>query len=231
VAGRVQDTFYRFIPDVRITAITGSQVGASTMTDASGQFELPGPFTGEIDVRAEKAGYVSVTRHVGPLPYSGLFPLFFWMEFDVPSVNLTGDWNVTLHADASCTGVPDALRTRTYTATVDPLSFRTQNYKGLLSGADFGNRQPEVYINVAGPYASFYIEDPWGDHGGTHVVEKLTPSGYVAIWGGGEGSVSESRVAGSFPGWFEYCARSDSNLNCEVDIAYCSPSALTMVRR
>jgi hypothetical protein len=201
------------------------------MTDASGQFELPGPFTGEIDVRAEKAGYVSVTRHVGPYPYSGLFPLFFWMEFDVPSVNLTGDWNATLHADASCTGVPDALRTRTYTAAVAPLPFRTQNYVGLLSGADFRNPQPEVYINAVGTYASFYTDDPWCCGRGAYVFEKLTPSGFLAIWGSGEGSVSESRVAGSFVGWVEYCARSDSDFKCEVEVVQCTPSALTLVRR
>jgi hypothetical protein len=228
LSGMVQDTAYRHIPDVQIQVVEGSQVGVSTMTDASGRFELPGTFTGVVVVRAEKAGYVSMTQRTGPGPYvGGRQGLFFDMALDAPSVNLTGDWNVTLQADGSCAAVPDVLRTRTYTTSLVS-SFRPQNYVGLLSGAAFWFSRTEVYLSVAGTYASFYIDDPWS---GYYVLEKLAPSGYLAIWGGGEGSASESMVSGSFRGAFEYCASSDSNLKCEVRPVGCEASALTLVRR
>jgi hypothetical protein len=230
LSGVVQDTAHRLIPDVRIQVVEGSQVGVSTMSDASGRFELPGTFTGVVVVRAEKAGYVSMTRRTGPGPYvGGRQGLFFDMELDAPSVNLTGDWNLTLQADGSCAAVPDVLRTRTYTASVAPSSFSQQTYVVLLSGAAFWFSRTDVYISVAGTYASFDLGSPWDT--GVYLVEKLAPSGYLAIWGGGEGSVSESMVSGSLRGSFEYCASSDSNLKCEVKPVLCSPSALILVRR
>jgi hypothetical protein len=210
--------------------VEGAPVEVSTLTDALGRFELPGTFTGAVVVRAEKAGYVSMTRRAGTAPSGGgRQSLFFDMELDTPSVNLTGDWNLTLQADASCAAVPDVLRTRTYTASLAPSSFRPQNYVGLLSGAEFRGPRTEMYIGVAGTYASFDLSSGWDAE--YYIHEKLAPSGYLVIWGGGEGSVSESMVSGSLWGPFEYCASSDSNLKCEVTPVRCSLSALTLVRQ
>ncbi len=89
VAGTVQDTAYRFIPDVRIQVVEGSAVGVSTMSDPSGRFALPGAFTGEIVVRAEKAGYISETQRVRHGPsFRGQWPLNFGMQLDAPSPTL-----------------------------------------------------------------------------------------------------------------------------------------------
>jgi hypothetical protein len=88
-----------------------------------------------------------------------------------------------------------------------------------------------VYLYVAGSYLRFELDDPWG-YTGSYLLEKLAASGYLAIWGWGEGSVSESTVSGSFrDASFEYCARSDADLECLVELVQCSPSALTLVRR
>jgi hypothetical protein len=230
LSGDVRDTANRFIPDVRIQVVEGSQVGVSTMTDASGRFELPGTFTGVVVVQAEKAGYVSMTRRTRSGPYvGGRQTLFFDMALDAPSVNLTGDWNMTLQAEASCAAVPELLRTRTYTASLAPSLLRPQNYVGLLSGAEFRGPRTEMYIGVAGTYASFDLSSGWDAE--YYILEKLAPSGYLAIWGVGEGSVSESMVSGSLRGSFEYCASSDSNLKCEVNLVQCSPSALILLKR
>jgi hypothetical protein len=162
LSGDVRDTANRFIPDVRIQVVEGSQVGVSTMTDASGRFELPGTFTGVVVVQAEKAGYVSMTRRTRSGPYvGGRQTLFFDMALDAPSVNLTGDWNMTLQAEASCAAVPELLRTRTYTASLAPSLLRPQNYVGLLSGAEFRGPRTEMYIGVASTYASFDLSSGW----------------------------------------------------------------------
>jgi hypothetical protein len=86
-----------------------------------------------------------------------------------------------------------------------------------------------MYIGVAGTYASFDLSSGWDAE--YYILEKLAPSGYLAIWGVGEGSVSESMVSGSLRGSFEYCASSDSNLKCEVNLVQCSPSALILLKR
>jgi Carboxypeptidase regulatory-like domain len=230
LSGNVRDTANRFIRDVRIQVVEGTQVGVSMMTDASGRFELPGTFTGVVVVRAEKAGYVSMTRRTEPGPYvGGRQTLFFDMELDAPSVNLTGDWNLTLQADGSCAAVPDGLRTRTYTASLAPSLFRPQNYVGLLSGAEFRGPRTEMYIGVAGTYASFDLSSAWDAE--YYIHEKLASSGYLVIWGGGEGSVSQSIISASLWGPFEYCASADSNLKCEVTPVRCSLSALTLVKQ
>jgi hypothetical protein len=86
-----------------------------------------------------------------------------------------------------------------------------------------------MYIGVAGTYASFDLSSAWDAE--YYILGKLAPSGYLAIWGVGEGSVSESMVSGSLRGSFEYCTSSDSNLECEVKPILCEPSALRLVRR
>jgi len=52
----------RPLSNVRIEVIDGSRAGDSATTDAIGRYELAGPFSGAITVRASKDGYVSVTR-------------------------------------------------------------------------------------------------------------------------------------------------------------------------
>jgi hypothetical protein len=38
-----------------------------------------------------------------------------------------------------------------------------------------------MIIFVATSYARFYLNDPWS--GGPYLLERLSPSGYMAIWG------------------------------------------------
>jgi hypothetical protein len=132
-----------------------------------------------------------------------------------------------VQAEASCAAVPEVLRTRTYTASLAPSLLRSQNYVGLLSGAEFRGPRTKMYIGVAGTYASFDLSSGWDAE--YYILEKLAP--YLAIWGVGEGFVSESMISGSLRGSFEYCTSSDSSLKCDVKPVLCEPSALTLVRR
>jgi hypothetical protein len=234
LAGDVRDTLGRFLADVRIQVVEGSHVGMSTMTDAAGRYALPDTFTGTIVVQAEKAGYIPVTQR-GPLAGDGRqWNLQFRMVLDAPAVSMTGEWNLILDAGNSCAAVPSVLRTRAYTASVapppfpPPLSPPAQSYLGLLRGADFLHPRTYVYIDVAGTEVSFGFPGYWD---GDYLLEKLTPSGYLYIAGGGVGSSSEAMASASLRGSFEYCARSDPQLNCEVGVVTCSPFSLTLVRQ
>jgi hypothetical protein len=53
-----------------------------------------------------------------------------------------------------------------------------------------------MYIGVAGTYASFDLSSGWDAE--YYILEKLAP--YLAIWGVGEGFVSESMVSVRFVG-------------------------------
>ena len=237
LAGDARDTLGRFLPDVRIQVLEGSHAGVSTMTDASGRYALPHTFTGTVIVRAEKAGYVSVTQSVRPSARAEFhWNLPFRMALDAPTVNLTGDWNLTLQAGDSCAAIPSALRTRTYIASVAPPPFPPplipppQSYIGLLRGADFLYPRTYMFIDVAGTDVSFSLDDYWGNSG-SYLLEKLAPSGYLSIAGYGEGSASESIASASLRGTFEYCGRSDPNFNCEVEVVVCSRFSLSLVRQ
>lgn len=70
VSGRVHDTAWRLIADVRIEIVDGPGIGRFAVTDALGHYALPGMFSGTIAVRASKDGYVSVTTTFQP-PGSG----------------------------------------------------------------------------------------------------------------------------------------------------------------
>jgi hypothetical protein len=64
-------------------------------------------------------------------------------------------------------------------------------------------------ISVAGTFGHFYLGDPydWTDA----IVEELSPSTYLEIWGYGGLPVDESPIAGALSyGGFEYCISSTS---------------------
>ena len=231
LVGFVRNTAFRAIPDARIQVVEGSGAGVSVMTDAAGQYVLPGPFTGPVAVLAEKAGYATVRQSTNLRPGStGTHRLDFIMEVDGPSVDLAGDWSVTLQADPACEAIPDGLRTRVYTATFAPVSSRPQSYSARLGGADFLHDSPElwpIYGAVAGNSAYFqvgFFDD------GIGVVERLAPSGYLEIMADAEGSASGSKISAPLRGKFEYCP-SGRYFKCEVPPVQCAASALTLVRR
>jgi hypothetical protein len=149
-------------------------------------------------------------------------------------VNIAGTYTFTFVADGTCAGVPDAVRTRTYTATVTPHpAARTANtsYHVALGGAAFVDGFDGFPIGVAGDYVAFSL------HGGhdAPVVEQVATDSYVAISGIAAASVGTSPVTTisvDFEGWVEHWTRPPvpgSNLAS----AHCESAAhrLVMTRR
>lgn len=231
LVGLVRNTAHRPIPDARIQIVGASAAGASVMTDDAGQYLLAGLFRGPVTVVAEKAGYVTVRQSTNlPSGFTGSHRLDFIMEVDGPSVELTGDWSVTLQADPACQAIPDGLRTRSYTATFVPVSSRPQDYGARLGGGDFLFEDSPgwpIFGAVAGNSAYFQVG--FFDEG-MGVVERLTPSGYLEILADADGSASDSQISAPLRGKFEYCP-SGRYFKCEVQPVRCAASALTLVRR
>jgi len=108
------------------------------MTDDRGQFKMSGPFSGTLTVLASKDGYLSLTQNTqvtsGP---TGALSLVFRLDPTGPSVDITGEYNLTLIADARCTALPAVARSRTYKLAIAPNTQSPLLYTGVLSGATF----------------------------------------------------------------------------------------------
>jgi hypothetical protein len=229
LSGDVYDTAARPLGGARVEITSGPSAGTVTTTDETGRFSMSGTFTGAIAVTVSKNGYVPATRtfsqHVGHV---------FSLEPIGPSVNLAGVYTLTLTADSACTRLPDAARTRTYTATIVP-GPRSTSFLVRLSDARFFSTH-NVAMGVAGDFANFAT---WASvNGGPGIVEHVGETTYVAIEGGGRGLFGASGMTAPFEGYFLYCP---SEPALTLDGALCSVSSavqcdsdhhqLTLVRR
>jgi carboxypeptidase family protein len=237
--GSVVDTAIRPLSDVRVEVVDGPRAGTFVTTTASGTYELPGVFTDSVTVQASRDGFDTGTMHVGG--QSGRRYLEIYLQPGTPSVTMTGDYTISFSSDASCSALPDEVRTRTYNVTMTPGSFAgiPNQYGAVLGGATFF---PSVgsntfSVHVAGTEANLSFGDPYDD--GTSIVEEVGPSTYLAIWGGGVLSVGGATISGSFDGTFQYCPSSTSShgsgniYGCPVQSISCSSKShtVTLTRR
>jgi hypothetical protein len=210
VAGWVNDTADRPLADVRVEVVDGLSAGVFATTNTVGHYELPWvsePFT----VRATKEGYAPFTT-TRSMQYS---PLSIWivLALSTPSVNLTGDYTLTLTADTACSGnLPDAARSRIYTVSMTSIPNTPENYRAVLGGATFLSSEAGQFdVDVAGAYAHFRFGDPWNDgdaakRSGSYIVEEVAPSTYLGIAGSAGLTVNGgTTISGSFSGEVDYC--------------------------
>jgi Carboxypeptidase regulatory-like domain len=216
--GRVSDTAFRTLSDVRVEIVEGSQAGAFAITESNGGFTIPGPFSGAISVRASKEGYVTATQQIQILNHG----VNFYLDTTSPSVDMTGQYSLTLVADSTCTAIPDVARKRTYQMAVahHPRLWPSE-YEGVLSGATFYRSDDfRVFIGVSGNIARLFI----GEYG-EGLVEELGSS-TVEIWGVLDALMNSSGSSGSFSGAFTYCGGLPSGPRgtfdtCPARPAYC----------
>jgi Carboxypeptidase regulatory-like domain len=202
LSGRVVDYVYRGITDVRVEVVGGSGIGVVAMTNASGDYALPGVFSGPVTVQASKAGYVSqtLTFDVHPQDNTGRYTLGFIL--DTPSENLSGDYTVTITADPACSELPPETRRRTYAATATPSTGMPNTYNVVLSGASFSPSYDRMFAVVSGDAVMFSI-DPYS---GMVVTEQLTPTTALAVSGfSSVGAIGGRSISGSFGGQIDYC--------------------------
>jgi len=223
------------LADVRVEVIDGPGVGAFALTNASGQYALPGVFSDTIAVRATKAGYVTQTQ---TFPFSRPWPsghLELHFSLDTPSVNLAGDYTVTIAADPACAEFPSEARSRSYQATVTPSPYLPSLYVATLSGATFFPYHNTINARVAGDAAVFNI-DPYSD---MVVTEALTGSAALTFWGTSRATVGGPGISAPFDGTLEYCPNTPGPqgtfpyIRCAVPPVDCVSSnhRLTIMRR
>jgi len=237
--GSVVDTAFRPLGDVRVEVVDGPRAGTFVSTNTSGAYELPGTFSGAVTIQATKDGFAASTSRVGG--QAGRDFVEIYLNPGTPSIDITGNYTIVFTADASCSELPDEVRTRTYTVTIAPNMFWTipNQYGGALSGATFfpASRGNTFGVGVAGADASFGFGDPYDE--GTSIVEEVGPSTYLAIWGGAVLPVGGPMISGSFDGTFQYCpsstlAHGSGNIyHCPVQAISCSSRThrVTLTRR
>jgi hypothetical protein len=156
-------------------------------------------------------------------------------QLDRPSVNIAGQYLLTLSADPACSDLPPEARRRTYDATIDASPYAPNTYIVVLSGATFLPFYDKLFASVAGDSARFDI-DPYSD---AVVTEELSASTALTFWGTSRATVGGLSVSVPFEGMVQYCAGPFSPqptfpwVACGVPWAACGSlnHALTLSRR
>jgi hypothetical protein len=203
VSGHIVDFVYRPLAEVKVEVIEGSGAGAVAITNASGDYALPGVFSGNVTIQASKPGYVTQTQTISSFPpNSPRFVLGFLL--DTPSENFAGNYTLTITADpAMCADLPPETRSRTYEATATLSSSTASNtYNVFLRGATFAPSFDRLFASVSNNAVRFSI-DPYS---GMVVTEQLTPT--TALIFSGDSSVvtiGAPTMSVPFVGQIEYC--------------------------
>ena len=112
VSGSVQDATFRPIAGAQVV-IVGTTL--STVTSANGSYELMGGIASPVTVRVAKEGYMAQTRTFnwptvcvdGPCVRTAAT---FVLAVVGQSVEISGDYTMTLSADSACTDLPSEAR-------------------------------------------------------------------------------------------------------------------------
>jgi hypothetical protein len=143
-----------------------------------------------------------------------------------PKLALAGSYFVTFEADRSCEQLPEALRTRTYRASIAYSGGGTAGtaawFHAYLSGAQFADVQgwgQSFMIKVTDNFVHFDFSDSF-------IVEKLESGTYLTV-AGGEGGVTVdpsnlSMISAPFEGFFRYCVT-----NSDLKFPGCTADATT----
>ncbi len=165
LSGQVIDNVGRPLVDATVEVTDGPRGGVFALTDASGGYALPGVFSGSVTLRASKAGYLTVAQmFFGGHPGENIFGF----RLQTPtSVNLLGNYTLTISVDPACPAFPFEAQSRTYQATANPAPNSANAYLVTLTGATFSFNYNRVFAFVAGDFIAFRFDSDI-DNGPSH---------------------------------------------------------------
>jgi hypothetical protein len=204
--GYVSDTAFRVVGGAMIEVVSGQHAGLVATTDTAGRFEFDQPVASPAIVRAIKDGY-AVGTNTSILTSDGRAYVGFSLASLSPPVAVAGSYTLTITADRACTGLPDDVRTRTYSATIAPVGGATvpanTRFTGTVTGGQFA---PHANLFFVGVFADYVVISTEGE--GPTIAEHLGSNRYVAFSGAANASVPAegvSAIAMPFAGSIEYC--------------------------
>lgn len=214
LSGTVFDTIGRPVGQANIAAINGPQAGTAAQTDDQGRYAFDRPFTANFTLQVSKPGYITQSK----LVTSGQLPAYFRLDSITAPSSLPPTFHLTFAADAACTELPAAVRTRTYTASGGNSSGYVMDLRGATFGVGDGSYiWHTIYANVFEDMATLYFQDP-------PIWEQLTPEQWVVIYGlKASGSIRDLPVTMPFAGSFTFCAETEADVypECEVPEIVC----------
>ena len=192
IRGYVSDSITRALDGASVTLVDGAQAGASTLTDAAGRFSIPFSSGDAVQVRFAKEGYLPLVTSVHPDVPGGSGGIAITLFLTTSPVSLAGTYTALFTADASCSQIPQAFRTRSYTATIGQQGEMPRNTRldVTLSGATFAQGGSRMVLNtffgfVKGDTVDLRIENvtailgDW-DEG---ISEQVAPGVFVSVFG------------------------------------------------
>jgi hypothetical protein len=209
LAGLVFDSAFRPLAGARVEVLDGPQAGTSTMTDARGQFRLTGTFDDATRFTATKDGHIASTGTRSP--YCAACNPNWWIHLLLapvgPPVDLAGNYTLTFSVDGGCVALPDDVRTRTYAATIAPMSLANHpvntSFELTITGSPFLDNYKSFWIFAAGDYISAELGDA---HGAAALVEEVAANTYLTFGGSVVTLVtSASTISTSLDGFVEQC--------------------------
>jgi hypothetical protein len=212
VAGMVYDTGYRGLAGAVVEVLDGPSAGTTAIADGTGLFAIRGDFDENTHFRATKAGHADGVAKMGPI-CAGCHPNF-WMYFylavpDAPAA-LTGDFTLTITADATCAGLPEHARQRTYSVHIAPAASQPTaqitSFTGTIAGGQVTGRTYDgIWFALAGNYIEFWSGDLHGDPG---LSERTDENSYYSVGAWGHttlGSDGTATIASTFEGQVRHC--------------------------
>jgi hypothetical protein len=213
VRGFVTDSALRPVVGAVVEILDGPQPVPSVLTTSGGYFDflLEEPIDDQARVRVVKQGYAAATGTPASVRNCDACQPFWWLDFHleslVPTVNLVGNYTLTFVADSACTAIPSAVRTRTYAATITPISNPPYpagtSFEATITGVPvWGQIQRSIPLLVSGDFVTMML----GEDGDVIFFEEVAPDTYFGFEGqvGLSVAAGVSTISASFHGWAEY---------------------------
>jgi hypothetical protein len=209
LAGIVYDSAERPLSGARVEVLDGPQAGQWTLTDGTGSYGFNGTFDDATRFRATLTGHVPAIGTRGPrcAPCNPNWWLYFFLQPDGASADLTGDYTLTIAADPACSDLPASARARTYTARIAHAVYARHppetTFKLTVDGASFVSGYGTLDVFVAGSAVTAEVGDL---HGAPGLVEQVAETTYLTFGGSISGAVTTPlRITASFNGFIEQC--------------------------
>jgi hypothetical protein len=202
--GTVSDTAFRQLPGATVEIISGPHAGMSTRANVNGEFSFTGQLDETTKFRATSDGHIESVRTLQPFCARCNPPWWIHFALDVPatSVDVVGNYTLTIEAASTCTMLPSEVRTRTFTATIPHQSIAPVpggNAVVQVGGATVVAGWDAIGVGVSGDYVAFWLEV---------LLEQPAPARFIAFTGQASGIVGPSGTAITLPfaGSIDYCA-------------------------
>ena len=205
IVGSVRDTSSWPCAGCRVEMLDGPRAGASTVTDATGRFffYVPAAFSPPLTLRVTHDGYHPATRIVESVSPSQSLPravVTFDLESVVPSRRITGTYTLSLAAHSSCTQLPEDVRNRTYRVSFAQVSGQSTLFRATPVAGSFLSFG--LWAGVAGNFVGVDTDSDWSANG---ILEELTPTTSVQIWGWGGATATGPSIVVPFWAEISYC--------------------------